>query len=232
MNDVKKKANYFKREFDPSTVGVLLTSHPRQQCFWDECLPKWTSSPYYVLLGYDDINADKIIPHVQRFPGITDIFCTGSRIGHMCGELEQLKIGFMKLYDMGFKYSLKLAADFQPNNLDGIKTLWEVLEGSYFPIKGQGLIGGQIIGDSTGFMFGMSGILAMMFRDFDRHKKKGGSAEMYAIRRRRAMNITRVQLPKGQDKFTLLNMVHLQGIYTKMHGMSIKQSWAIGEIWK
>lgn len=231
MNDIKRKANYFKREFDPSTVGVLLTSHPRQQCFWDECLPKWNDSPYHVILGYDDVNADKIMPHMSRFPAIKEVFCTGDRFGHMPGELEQLKIGFMKLFDKGFKYSLKLAADFQPNNLDGIRILWEILEGEYFPV-GKGKIGGQILGDATGFMFGISGVLAMMFRDFDRHKKKGGSAELFAMRRRRAMNITRIQLPKGQGKFELLDMVHLQGIYTKMHNMSIQQSWKIGEIWK
>lgn len=223
------KANYFKREWDPSTVGVLLTSHPRQQCFWEECLPSWDNTPYHVILGYDDHNITKIEPQLHRWPGIKDVFCTGGRLGHVGGELQQLKIGFMKLFDRGCRYSLKLAADFKVNNPDGIRDLWEMLEEPRYDSVGEGQIGGQIIGDATGFMFGMSGILAIMFRDFERNKKKGGSAEMYSIRRRRMMNVTRIK-PKV-NKFEVLDMVHLQGVYANMHEMSIQQTWALGEIW-
>ncbi len=224
------KANYFKREWDPSTVGVLLTSHPRQQCFWDECLPSWNDTPYHVIMGYDDKDWNQIVPHMDRFPGIAEVFCTGDRFGHVCGELEQMKIGFMKLYDAGCRYSMKLAADFKVNNPNGVRKLWEMLEEPRYDIVGEGQTGGQIIGDATGFMFGMSGILAIMFRDFDRFKKKGGSAEMYAIRRRRMMNISRVK-PKV-NKFEILDMVHLQGVYAKFSEMSIQKTWEIGEIWK
>ena len=133
----KRKWNYFKSEFDPSTVGILLTSHPRQQLFWNECLPSWDNSPYFVLLGYDDVDIERIKKPLSKFSGIKEVFVTGTRHGHLAGELQQLKMGFEILYNKGFHYVLKLAADFRVGNLDGIEYLWEaVLKSSGIRLHG------------------------------------------------------------------------------------------------
>lgn len=219
---------WYKRDFDPRTVGILLTSHPRQQMFWDECLPSWEGSPYYVLLGYDDVNDDKIKDHLRRFPGVKDHFVTGSRTGHVCGELTQLKMGFDILHRKGFYYSMKLAADFRVKNYDGIKTFWQLIEGIYPQMPDQGKV--QTVGDSTAFMFGCSGILSVMLSDFDRHRKKGGSAEQFVIRRKRQMNISTGYF--NNTIFNVLDMLHVQGQYAKDHKTSIQGTWAIGEVWK
>ena len=229
MTVIKRKWNYFKQEFDPSTVGVLLTSHPRQQMFWDQCLPSWNNSPYYVLQGYDDVNTDAIIEPLKEYPGIKEVFATGTRSGHVGGELTQLKMGFEILYNKGFHYILKLAADFQVRNLDGIKVLWEYLETPTYQIPGEGQSGAQLVGDQTAWMFGCAGILRSMMSNFDRGKKKGGSAELFCMRHRRLMNITMVKLPVRI--FEILDMTHMQGLYAKEHGVKIQNTWDIGEIY-
>lgn len=225
----KRKWNYFKHEFDPSTVGILLTSHPRQQLFWDECLPSWDNSPYYVLLGYDDVDDSKIKDKLKKYPGVKDTFVTGNRYGHLAGELYQLKYGFEILYSKGFHYALKLAADFRVRNLDGIEYLWEALENKKYPVPGEGSVGSQVVGDQTAWLFGFTGILHTLFRNFDHHKKKGGSAELFFVRHRRSMNATMTKLP--MRIFDILDMLHVQGQYAKDHKMTIQQTWNIGEIW-
>lgn len=226
---VKRKWNYYKHEFDPSTVGILLTSHPRQQMFWEECLPCWNDTPYYILLGYDDVDDTKITPHMNRFPAVDDIFVTGARHGHMGGELCQLKKGFEILYDRGFHYVLKLAADFRVGNPDGIKYLWEVLEEKRYPMPGDSTVGAQVLGDQTAWMFGFAGILFTLFRRYDHNRKKGGSAELFYMRHRRSINGTMAKL--NRRIFDVLDMLHVQGQYAKDHNMSIQKTWEIGEIW-
>jgi hypothetical protein len=226
---VKRKWNHFKQEFDPSTVGVLLTSHPRQQMFWDQCLPSWNDSPYYVLLGYDDVNSDAIVEPLKKYPGVKEVFATGARSGHIGGELMQLKMGFEILYKKGFHYILKLAADFQVRNLDGIEYLWQKLEEETYQIPGEGKTGSQIVGDQTAWLFGCAGILYTMVSNFDIKKKKGGSAELFCMRHRRLMNITMVKLPVRI--FEILDMTHMQGLYARENKITIQNTWDIGEIY-
>lgn len=226
---LKRKWNYFKSEFDPSTVGILLTSHPRQQLFWDECLPSWDNSPYFVLLGYDDVDIERIKKPLSKFNGIREVFTTGARHGHLAGELQQLKMGFEILYDKGFHYILKLAADFRVGNLDGIEYLWEELERKKYPVQGDATLGAQVVGDQTAWMFGFAGILHTLFRNFNHHKKKGGSAELFYMRHRRSMNVTMTKLPLRI--FDILDMLHVQGQYAKDHKLTIQQTWDMGEIW-
>ena len=231
IKPVRRKPNYYKNEFDPSTIGVLLTSHPRQQMFWDDCLPSWTDSPYYVLMGYDDVDTSSIETPMKKYPGVKDIFVTGNRSGHVGGELMQLKMGFKKLFDMGFVYILKLAADMRVGRLEGIRDLWEILEGKYYPIKnGRAMIGAQMLGEETAFMFGCAGLMAAVTSQYDPAKKKGGSAEAYCSRHRRKMNGT--VIPIGPlKKFEILDMMHMQGRYAKDNKMTIQKTWDIGEIY-
>lgn len=225
----KKKCNYFKREFDPSTVGVLLTSHPRQQLFWDDCLPSWTDSPYFVLMGYDDKTTEHIEEPLKKYPGVKEVFCTGQRSGHVGGELTQLKMGFDILAQKGFIYALKLAADFQVRNLDGIEYLWQKLEEPIHQMPGEGKYGSQMVGDQTAWMFGYTAILRAITQPFERHKKKGGSAEMFCVRHRRQINVTMTKLPLRI--FEILDMTHMQGLYARENKMSIQKTWNIGEIY-
>ncbi|MBA7695129.1 hypothetical protein ES703_103750 [subsurface metagenome] len=225
----KRKWNYFKSEFDPSTVGILLTSHPRQQLFWNECLPSWDNSPYFVLLGYDDVDIERIKKPLSKFSGIKEVFVTGTRHGHLAGELQQLKMGFEILYNKGFHYVLKLAADFRVGNLDGIEYLWEALESKKFPIPGDATLGAQVIGDQTAWMFGFAGILHALFRNFNHHTKRGGSAELFYMRHRRSMNVTMTKLP--MRIFDILDMLHVQGQYARDNKMTIQQTWDVGEVW-
>jgi hypothetical protein len=235
-----------KSKFDPKTVGVLLTSHPRQQKFWDACLPCWDNSPFYVLMGYDDVNIDKIEEPMSKYKGINDIFWTGQRTGHVRGELLQFKMGFTRLYKMGFHYALKVGADHLIRRMDGVKDLWALLEGRYGsdPEETIGPLpdSGHLVGVETAFMFGFTGVFYSMFSDFDwKTKNHVGDAENYARYKRRMLNYKVVPYPKGVkytwDGFSLLDMDHVQGLYAQSkqielgRRVKIKETWSEGEIY-
>lgn len=235
-----------KYEFDPSQVAVLITSHPGQQIYWDQCLSRWNDSPYFVLMGYDDVNDEKIKEPLKKYRGISEVFCTGQRTGHVAGELLQFKMGFTRLYEMGFTYSMKVGSDHLIRKMDGIADLWKLLEGRYYKDPPQSILpppdAGQIVGIETAFMFGFTSIFYAMFSSFNREMQRPGDAEAYSRYRRRMFNVKFVNYPPGVryewDNFSLLEMSHVQGLDVlerrKETGKRIRthHTWEDGEIYK
>jgi len=235
---VKQPWDQIKREFDPSTVGVLLTSHPRQQMFWDKGLSCWNDSPFFVLLGYDDVDDSKIKDHVAEYNGVKQIFCTGQRSGHVGGELLQFQMGSKILSDMRFRYFLKLAADYEINP-EEIWRLHEALERVTFSevLKPPRLVetGSQMLQIGTVLVFGFTDIIYAMMKPM----KMGhpyGAAERYFTRQRLNLNISRASYPhelgpkKGLEHD--LGIHHVQGQYAYDEGITVLDTWERGEIWK
>ena len=109
------------------SLGIILTSHPRQQLFMRQGIMSWLGwqgSP--IVLVYDDIDAE-MLPS-EFCPPINHIVCTGQpigRLGHKSGELMTIKIGAEKLRDLGCEYIFKSAADTAVYRHRGFNQLFE-----------------------------------------------------------------------------------------------------------
>jgi len=53
-------------------LGILITSHPKQQKFWKYGLGSWEGCPLYILMGYDDENLDEL-PLAEFMPPVNDV---------------------------------------------------------------------------------------------------------------------------------------------------------------
>ena len=94
-------------------LGILITSHPKQQKFWKYGLGSFEGCPLYILMGYDDLNLNEV-PLDEIMPPVNETFVTGlpkGKIGHFRGELEQMKKGGQILKEKGFEWIFKTAAD-------------------------------------------------------------------------------------------------------------------------
>jgi hypothetical protein len=220
-----------RHNFDPSTVGVLLTAHPRQQMFWEEALPNWTDSPFYVLLGYDDVDCEKIKKPLEKFPGVKDCFATGHRYGHVKGELLQMKMGAKILAEKGFQYMLKSAADYNIYPM-GLEHLWRALELQNHTTAHDGPTGGQILHLGTNLVFGFTNIIYAMMQPLDLNHRYG-AAERFFNRRRLILNVVRAGFEGGKAGVeAAIRLHHAQGQYAHDHHITIQDTWDLGEIWK
>src|SRR4030065_261067 len=94
-------------------LAVLITSHPKQQRYWEIGLGSWLDYPHYILMGTDDVNW-KGVPLEKFMPPVRETFVTGKpagALGHFRGELEQMQMGGRIIADKGYKYIYKTAAD-------------------------------------------------------------------------------------------------------------------------
>lgn len=94
-------------------IGVLITSHPRQQKFWNQALASWVGYPHYILMGCDDDTWSNT-PIEKYIPPVKEVFLTqypAGHLGHFRGELEQLKLAANILEQRGKEFFYKTAAD-------------------------------------------------------------------------------------------------------------------------
>lgn len=220
-----------KETFDPKTVGILLTSHPRQQMFWEEGLKSWEGSPFTVLLCYDDVSDEKIKAVVkEKHPGVTEIRCTGRRSGHVGGELSQMQIGAQYFSDLKFRYILKSAADYSTDHTK-IHLLWEAIEKRVNKCA-DGMAGSQVIHIGTTLIFAFADIFYAIMKPYN-FKAYCGAAEIYFSRQRHNMNIIRAGFEGGKKGLEdALGIHHAQGQYAHDNKITIEKTWEIGEIYK
>lgn len=113
------------------SLGIVLTSHPRQQLFMRQGISSWYGwQGDTIILTYDDIDAD-MLPISEFCPPITHIVCTGQpagQLGHRSGELVTIKIGAEKLRDLGCEYIFKSAADTTVYRHRGFNLLFELFD--------------------------------------------------------------------------------------------------------
>jgi len=202
-----------KVRFDPASVGVLITSTPYHQRYWEQTFPCWNDSPFFVLMGYDDYNLDKVKDVLSKYKGINEIFCTGQRTGLKAGELIQLQTGFDMLHNKKFPYVLKVASDHRITNLAGVSTLWRMLEGiekegDPLPIVQPRPKAGHMVGHETAFMFGFTVLFNLMMKFY---KKTAIDAEEYFRYFRRLLNLKAV--PFGNYDLQQLDIIGLRHLH-------------------
>jgi hypothetical protein len=200
-------------------IGVLITSHPRQQKFWDQAFASWAGYPHFMVLGYDDDNMDGI-PLENYMPPVKQTFLTdrpAGKLGHFRGELEQLKIGGKLLAKYGYEYFYKSAADNCCYRWRNIPYLHKTLKKFDLLICG------------TTQMFGKVSALNKVMELWQESLRSGG-AELYVYSQIRAFDLN-VRYEKAPFWNTLLGLVHVQGECALNQGTNVMRTWIGGQKW-
>jgi hypothetical protein len=200
-------------------IGILITSHPKQQKFWQQAFASWAGFPGYMLMGYDDDNREAV-PLEDFMPPITDFFLTKYKagyLGHFRGELEQLKRGGKILEAQGVEYFYKSAADNCCYRWRNIPKLHKVLKKFDLLICG------------TTQMFGKVSALNKVM-ELWHEKLRSGGAELYVYSQIRAHELN-VKYEKGPFWNDVLGLVHVQGELALNQGTNVMRTWIGGEKW-
>jgi hypothetical protein len=204
-----------------SKLGVLLTSHPKQQKFMDMGIKSWFNYPYGITLGYDN---DSIPPELEQYkPPISDIFISDypeGHLGHVKGELTLMKEGGRLLKEQGKEYIFKSAADTTCYRWYNFGRLFNVLLGRE---KYDFILCG------TAVIFGRLDSFNKCMELFHPHFRTGG-AELYLDSQIRAFDM-KTKREKAPFWEPLLGRVHIQGEYAICNGIKIEQTWKEGKIW-
>jgi hypothetical protein len=200
-------------------IGVLVTSHPRQQKFWDQAFASWAGFSHYMLLGCDDdtwgdIPLEKYVPPVKK--SFLTQFPAG-RLGHFRGELEQLQIGARCLEADGIEFFYKTAAD-------NACYRWRNIPKLLGPLRKHDLI---ICGTTQ--MFGKVSALNKIM-DLWHQKLRSGGAELYVYSQIRAFDF-KVRYEKAPFWQTILGLVHIQGECALNQGTNVMRTWIDGQKW-
>ena len=202
-------------------LGVLITSHPKQQQYWEEGLGSWRGCPQYILLGYDhtDFNG---IPLNKFMPPVKETFTTGTpagSLGHFRGELCQMKQGGKILAGKGYKYIYKTAADttcYRWRNLAGIFNVMRHTKT-------------DIIMCGTAIMFAKLDAYNRCMELWENDLRSGG-AELYFNSQIRALEIP--TCPKKAPFWDrVLGRVHVQGEHAINHKTNVMRTWVDGQKW-
>ena len=200
-------------------IGVLVTSHPKQQKFWNQAFATWAGFPHYMLLGYDDENIDGV-PIEQFMPPVKAIFYTGYKagyLGHFRGELQQLQIGGRILEQQGKEFFYKTAADNACYRWRNIPSMHKVLKKFDLVICG------------TTQMFGYVWALNKIMKIWH-EKMKSGGAELFVYSQIKAHGI-RVRYEKAPLWNDVLGLVHIQGECALNQGTNVMRTWIDGQKW-
>jgi len=200
-------------------LGILITSHPKQQKFWKYGLGSWEGCPLFLLMGYDDENTDEL-PLDQIMPPVNEMFVTGrpkGHIGHFKGELVQMRQGGLLLQEKGFEYIFKTAADTEWWRWRNLQKMWRELGDNDFIYKG------------TTVLFGRLDAFNKCMELWDKRPKCGG-AELYFNSQVRTLGI---KYDIRGDSFwqPFLGRSHTQGEYALNNDINVTNTWTVGQVW-
>lgn len=209
------------------SLGIVLTSHPRQQLFMRQGIMSWLGwqgGP--IILAYDDIDA-KMLPSI--YPPVNHTVYTGQpigRLGHKSGELMTIKIGAEKLRDLGCEYIFKTAADTTIYRHRGFNQLFEL-----FDRHKTDLI---VLKHCVRFFGRTEAVCRAMEQvkliDLINNPIKGtaeGTFGNYCT----VARVTEYGLNDQNWWEKTLGCIHVQGEYALNHQTGIRETWKIGEIW-
>ncbi len=202
-----------------SRLGVLITSHPKQQKFWDYGLGSWEGCPLHIIMGYDDVNGDEV-PFDKYMPPVKEVFYTGypkGYIGHFRGELEQLKTGGLMLERLGYELFYKTAADTTCWKWRNLDKLCKAISNYDFIMCGTAIIFGRVKSFNK-------------CMELWNTKLKCGGAELYFGSQIKAFNMkVRPEKPPWWEE--MLGRIHTQGEYAANNQMSVIGTWVEGHKW-
>lgn len=207
-------------------LGVILTSHPRQQLFMRQGIMSWLGwkgGP--IVLVYDDID-DKALPKEEFCPPITNIICTGQRLGHKKGELYGIKIGAEKLRDLGCEYIFKTAADTTIYRHRGFNKLFQLYDEYKVDL---------INAKRTVIFFGRTEAVCKITETIKLPEfiplHMPEPAEGWFGHRLDISGIKEKRIDGGPWWEKELGRIHVQGEYALDYLNSVVGTWKIGEIW-
>jgi len=207
-----------------SRIAILLTSHPKQQKWWESVLLSLERYPGPLVMAYDDIDTSAIpVGIFMRFASVVVTGFHAGSLGHGPGELTCLREGFRAVtkLDVEVDYVLKLGFDEPVWRWRNIVKLAEQLDA-------EGL---DCIDCETRIIFGKAGPFLKVMELTDVAARKGGSAEGYWTTSLGRLHLKRRRIDDRQYWERLLGLIHLQGEYAANVGQKNAWSWTIGEIW-
>ena len=205
-------------------LGVLLTSHPRQQMFMKDALVSWRGYPYHIEIGYDDEYPNFPIEHLHNYlPEKHDYFYTNRKageLGHFRGELIQMQIGGKILEEKGYEYIFKSAADTTCYKWRNLDKLFDLLLGKHHY---------DIILCGTAVLLAKTKVFNACLADYNEHTKCGG-AELFFNSQIRKHGFKDCR-KKADFWETLLGRIHVQGEYALNTQTNIIETWKVGQLW-
>jgi len=208
--------------FIEEKLGVLVTSHPKQHIWMDQAFASWAGYPGFMLLGYDHTDiAD--LPVDRWRPPVAETFVTGKpagQYGHFRGELWQMKLGAKILAGRGFEFIYKTAAD-------NTCYRWRNLAKCYEHLQNQKC---DMLLCGTTQIFAKAEVFNACMELWSEKITRCGGAELFLNYCIRTLNVKvdYIKIPWWND---LLGLVHLQGEYAVNCGITIFDTWAIGQKW-
>lgn len=211
------------------SLGIVLTSHPRQQMFMQQGIMSWLGfQGGDIVLAYDDIDAE-MLPRPEFCPPVNHIICTGQplgRLGHRGGELMTIKIGAEKLRDLGCEYIFKDSADTTTYRYRGFDQLFELLD----KVKTDLIVLKHCV-----VFFGRTEAVCRAMEpvklpDFINEPIKG-TAEGWFGNYCKAAGVTEYGLNDENWWEKILGRIHVQGEYALNHQIGTRDTWKTGEIW-
>lgn len=202
-------------------LAILITSHPRQQIFMEHCLSCYLDCPVFRLMGYDDVDYTPLPHRLRRY--VDEIFATGypfSKLGHVRGELVQMKMGAEILDQKGYKFFYKTAADTTLYWWSHFKYFFDLLDKEKV----------DIVHTLTNCIFGRVKALRRIMDEYEPFETRCGSAELFFVHSIRNNKVTELRIP-SQVWTEKIGRIHFQGCYAQDHVMNIEQTWEVGEIW-
>ena len=210
---------------DLKEIGVVLTSHPRQQLFMRQGISSylgWQGGP--IVLAYDDIDVSAL-PMDLFMPPVTHTVCPPAKyarkMGHAGGCAMQLRNGVRKLYDLGVPYAFLGAAD---TTLYNHHALLDILA----KIEKEGA-------DIAAFQFPTHGLARteVLWRVLKRLDPDNppNVCESWTGRQIDELGFTRCRYRDINGFQEQLGRIHVQGRYARNAGISVGDTWRVGEIW-
>ncbi len=208
--------------FVKENIGVLITSHPKQHIWMDTAFGSWSGFEGHIVLGYDHVSFEDM-PVERWMPPVTSSFVTGKpagQYGHFRGELWQLKQGSQIILNDKYDYIYKTAAD-------NTCYRWRNLLKCYRHLKNRKV---DILMCGTTQIFARTEVFAACMDLWSEKIERCGGAELFLKYCIKELNVRveHIKIPWWNE---LLGLVHLQGEYALNMGISIFDTWAIGQKW-
>ena len=209
-------------DFIKEKLGVLVTAHPKQHIWMDQAFASWAGYPGKMLLGYDHTDIDDL-PIDRWRPPVTETFVTGKpagQYGHFRGELWQMKIGGRILAERGCEYIYKTAADNCCYRWRNLLKIYQFMTGKHF----------DIVLCGTTQMFAKIEVFNACMDIWSEKITRCGGAELFmnhCIRELKPKDC-RMKIPWWHE---ILGLIHLQGEFAVNTGITIFDTWAIGQKW-
>jgi hypothetical protein len=202
--------------------AVVLTSHPRQQKWFEPVLIALENYPGPLIMVYDDVDLAAIPDEIlRRFAIAEPTGYPAGQLGHGRGELVCMRQGFRLAAELAAAFCFKLGFDEPPWRWRNLRRLLDQIYEKQI----------DLMDCDTRAILGRTGALVSIMEAHDVVARGYGAAENYWRSVCKERNIDRLFIRERQYWEIELGLLHLQGEYAHNVGQKNRYSWNIGEIW-